>query len=124
MRFQPPGPGRAPSGIARPAELVGPLSNSRNEPSATSAKAGAAFERRLKPRCFVYQATAASTSLTMYRTLTVDAAMFASLRFRQSQGALSAKSGAVIAGQPVDLGGRKLCRDHAHARVDVVAALA
>ena len=34
-------------------ELIEPLSNSRNEPSATSADAGTAFDRTLKPRCFV-----------------------------------------------------------------------
>jgi hypothetical protein len=42
MRFQPPGPGRSPSGIGRPAELLGPLSNRRSDPSVTSANAGAA----------------------------------------------------------------------------------
>jgi hypothetical protein len=48
----------------RPAELVGP-SNSRSDPSVTSANTGAAFERALKPRCFVYHEIAASTSWTM-----------------------------------------------------------
>ena len=32
MRFQPPGPGWTPSGIGRPAELVGPASSSRRFP--------------------------------------------------------------------------------------------
>jgi nicotinic acid phosphoribosyltransferase len=41
IRFQPPGPGCSPSGIGRPAELVGPLSKSRREPRVTSANAGA-----------------------------------------------------------------------------------
>ena len=40
MRFQPPGPGLAPSVIARPAELVGPLNSSRRLPRLTSANAG------------------------------------------------------------------------------------
>src|SRR5258706_1597211 len=78
MRFQPPGPGLLPSGIGRPAELVVPLSNRRRDPSATSANAGAALESTVKPRCVVYHATAALTSLTMYRTLTVVAGMLAS----------------------------------------------
>src|SRR5688572_9398280 len=78
MRFQPPGRGRSPSGIARPAELAGPLSNSRNDPRLTSANAGAALERSEKPRCFVYQSIAASTSSTMYRTLTVASDISAS----------------------------------------------
>src|SRR6516164_2471353 len=58
VRFQPPGPGLAPSGIGRPAELLGPASNSRSDPRATSANAGAALERSLNPRCFVYHAKA------------------------------------------------------------------
>src|SRR5205814_4656941 len=78
MRFQPPGPGLLPSGIGRPAELFGPLSNRRSDPSATSANAGAALERTVKPRCVVYHATAAATSLTIYRTFTVVAGMLAS----------------------------------------------
>ena len=53
MRFQPPGPGVRPSGIGRPAELVGPLSSSRRLPRRTSAKAGAEFESTLKPSCRV-----------------------------------------------------------------------
>src|SRR6516162_3649255 len=61
-RLQPPASGRAPSGIGRPGELVGPLSNRRSDPSVTSANAGAAFERTAKPRCFVYHAIAAPTS--------------------------------------------------------------
>jgi hypothetical protein len=40
MRFQPPASGRAPSAMGRPAELVGPLSSSRSDPSVTSANAG------------------------------------------------------------------------------------
>ena len=52
MRFQPPGPGLAPSGMGRPAELAGPLSSSRRLPRVTSAKAGAALVRTSKPRCF------------------------------------------------------------------------
>src|SRR3954470_22484979 len=75
MRFQPPGPGRSPSAIGRPAELVGPLSRSRSAPRATSANAGAWLESNEKPRCWVYHRTAASTSLTMYRTLTISDAM-------------------------------------------------
>src|SRR6266446_5330746 len=78
MRFQPPGPGLLPSGIGRPAELVGPLSNRRSDPSLTSANAGAALERTVKPRCVVYHVTAAATSLTIYRTFTVVAGMLAS----------------------------------------------
>jgi hypothetical protein len=50
VRFQPPGPGRRPSGIGRPAELLGPLSSDRKSPRATSAKAGAVLEMRVKPR--------------------------------------------------------------------------
>jgi hypothetical protein len=53
MRFQPPGSGVRPSGIGLPAELVGPESSSRSAPRWTSAKAGAMFEIRLKPRWFV-----------------------------------------------------------------------
>ena len=45
--------GRRPSGMARPAELVGPLSRSRRSPRVTSAKAGAALDRRAKPRWVV-----------------------------------------------------------------------
>ena len=44
MRFHPPGPGLRPSGIGRPAELVGPLRSNRRSPRRTSAKAGAMFE--------------------------------------------------------------------------------
>src|ERR1044072_6446936 len=51
MRFQPPGLGRSPSGIGRP-ELFGPLSNNRNDPSVTSANAGAVLERSVKPGVF------------------------------------------------------------------------
>jgi hypothetical protein len=43
MRFQPPGPGVVPSGIGRPAELVGPASSNRKLPRFTSAKAGDAL---------------------------------------------------------------------------------
>ena len=50
MRFQPPGAGVRPSGIGRPAELVGPLSSSRRLPRMTSAKAGAAFRPSSKPK--------------------------------------------------------------------------
>src|SRR5262245_44774071 len=75
MRFQPPGFGRSPFGMGLPAELVAPLRSSRNDPRATSAKAGACLESRVKPRCVVYHATAASTSSTMYLTLTVSAGM-------------------------------------------------
>ena len=50
MRFQPPGSGVRPSGIGRPAELVGPLSSSRRWPRTTSANAGAALVRSSKPR--------------------------------------------------------------------------
>jgi hypothetical protein len=46
----------------------------------TSANAGAALERRLKPRWFVYQVMAALTSSTIYRTFTVDIDMLASMR--------------------------------------------
>ena len=53
MRFQPPGPGVRPSGIGRPAELFGPLSSSRSLPRTTSANAGAALERSLKPKWLV-----------------------------------------------------------------------
>src|SRR6266540_4158418 len=53
MRFQPPGLGRRPSGMGRPAELVGPLSSSRRLPRVTSAKAGAALERSVKPKWVV-----------------------------------------------------------------------
>jgi len=49
----------------RPAELVGPLSNSRNDPRLMSAKAGAWLDRREKPRCLVYHSMAASTASTM-----------------------------------------------------------
>src|SRR6516164_4107015 len=52
MRFHPPGPGRAPSGIGRPAELFGPLSRSRSDPRVTSAKAGAAFGEKLEAEVF------------------------------------------------------------------------
>src|ERR1051325_6381779 len=75
MRFQPPALGRSPSALGGPAELVAPLSRRRSEPRATSAKAGACLDRTVKPRCVVYHATAASTSSTMYRTLTVSAGM-------------------------------------------------
>src|SRR6266567_3712444 len=92
MRFQPPGPGLLPSGIGRPAELVVPLSNRRSDPRVTSANAGAALERRVKPRCVVYHATAASTSLTIYRTLPVVAGMLA------SQGSVSQDDADVTAG--------------------------
>jgi len=44
MRFQPPGFGRSPSGIGRPAELAGPLSRSLSDARWTSAKAGAWLE--------------------------------------------------------------------------------
>ena len=54
-----------PIGHCRPAELVGPATSKRSDPSATSANAGAALESSEKPRCFVYQSTAASTSSTM-----------------------------------------------------------
>ncbi len=50
MRFQPPGPGLRPSGIGRPAELAGPASSSRRLPRVTSANAGAALNRTVKPR--------------------------------------------------------------------------
>src|SRR5215217_803295 len=40
MRFQPPGPGRSPSDIGLPAELIGPDSSRRRLPLVTSAKAG------------------------------------------------------------------------------------
>jgi hypothetical protein len=53
MRFQPPGSGARPSGIDRPAELVGPLRSSRRLPRTTSANAGAALERRVKPKWVV-----------------------------------------------------------------------
>ena len=48
MRFQPPGPGLAPSGIGRPAELVGPLSRSRRLPRVTSANAGGEARQHLE----------------------------------------------------------------------------
>ena len=48
MRFQPPGPGLAPSGIGRPAELFGPESSSRRLPRLTSANAGAALVKQLE----------------------------------------------------------------------------
>ena len=48
MRFQPPGPGLAPSGIGRPAELAGPASSSRRLPRLTSANAGAALRQHLE----------------------------------------------------------------------------
>jgi hypothetical protein len=47
------GPGLAPSGIGRPAELVGPLSSSRRLPRRTSANAGAKSDSTPNPRCFV-----------------------------------------------------------------------
>jgi hypothetical protein len=50
MRFQPPGSGVRPSGIGRPAELLGPLSSSRSLPRTTSANAGAALERSSKSK--------------------------------------------------------------------------
>jgi hypothetical protein len=53
MRFQPPGCGVRPSGIGRPAELAGPLSSSRRLPRTTSANAGAALERSVKPKWVV-----------------------------------------------------------------------
>jgi hypothetical protein len=53
MRFHPPGEGTVPSGIGRPAELVGPLSRSRSLPRITSANAGAALILTVNPRCFV-----------------------------------------------------------------------
>jgi hypothetical protein len=53
MRFQPPGRGVRPSGIDRPAELFGPLSSSRRLPRTTSANAGAALERSVKPKWVV-----------------------------------------------------------------------
>ena len=43
MRFQPPGSGWRPSGIGRPAELVGPASSNRSLPRRTSANAGEAL---------------------------------------------------------------------------------
>jgi hypothetical protein len=45
--------GLAPSGMGRPAELVGPLRSNRRSPRVTSAKAGAAFERSVKPKWVV-----------------------------------------------------------------------
>ena len=51
--FQPPGPGRAPSGMTRPAELAGPLNSSRRFPRLTSANAGSALDNSLKPRWVV-----------------------------------------------------------------------
>jgi hypothetical protein len=42
-----------PSGIARPAELVGPLNSRRRLPRTTSANAGAALERTVKPKWVV-----------------------------------------------------------------------
>src|SRR5262249_47828371 len=42
---------------------------------------------------------------------------------RESEVALSAKAGAVIAGKSVDLAGCQFCRDDSHPRIDVVAAL-
>ena len=65
VRFQLPGPGLRPSGIARPAELAGPLSSRRRLPRTTSANAGAALERSVNPKCVVWNATAAYTSSTM-----------------------------------------------------------
>src|SRR5262249_5751602 len=53
MRFQPPGPGLTPSGMGRPAELVGPLSNSRKLPRVTLANAGAELVSTSKSRNFV-----------------------------------------------------------------------
>ncbi len=53
IRFQPPGCGTRPSGIGRPAELAGPLSSRRSLPRTTSANAGAALIRRLKPKWVV-----------------------------------------------------------------------
>ena len=53
MRFQPPGSGMRPSGMGRPAELLGPLSSSRRLPRTTSANAGAELERTVKPKCVV-----------------------------------------------------------------------
>ena len=49
MRFHPPGPGMAPSGIGRPAELIGPLSSMRRLPFVTSANAGELIPT-LKPK--------------------------------------------------------------------------
>ena len=53
IRFQPPGPGVAPSGIGRPAELFGPASSSRRLPRLTSANAGAALVSGSKPSSVV-----------------------------------------------------------------------
>ena len=52
MRFQPPGPGRSPSAIARPAELIGPESSNRRLPRVTSAKAGLLIPT-VNPKCRV-----------------------------------------------------------------------
>jgi hypothetical protein len=48
--FQPPGAGLRPSGMGRPAELVGPLRRSRRSPRVTSANAGDAFDSNVNPR--------------------------------------------------------------------------
>jgi hypothetical protein len=55
----------------------------RTDPNETSANASAALER-LKPGCLVYQATAASTSSTIYRTFTVAIDMVASTAMNSS----------------------------------------
>ena len=52
-KFHPPGSGVRPSGIGRPAELAGPLSSSLRLPRTTSANAGAALERTVKPKWVV-----------------------------------------------------------------------
>src|SRR5262245_51914644 len=49
----PPGPGLAPSGMGRPAELVGPLSSSRRLPRVTLANAGPELVSTSKSRNFV-----------------------------------------------------------------------
>ena len=45
--------GKAPSGIALPAEAVLPLRSNLKFPLITSAKAGEALLKSVKPRCFV-----------------------------------------------------------------------
>src|SRR4051812_33042073 len=79
MRFHPPGAGVRPSGIARPAELLGPLSSRRRLPRTPSAKAGAALNRSVNPKGPGQKAIAFSTSSTMYRTLTNSSGTFGHL---------------------------------------------
>ena len=57
IRFQPPGPGVAPSAIGRPAEDFGPESSSRRFPRLTSANAGGALVNAILPAVHPHMGT-------------------------------------------------------------------